>query len=181
MQYLWKHFLDTRKLPGIIFQSNLKQVLIEKWRQMENTSYIESDEQFVGMFSKYLPAIQNFLQFWKENMVFDSKEMDLELDEIAMLFSKYTNNNASITEKQVADLISYFLPDVEIENDKYVQNYKCLLWDKSEGIIACMDEMDGSLFSIYDCYEKYCEKNYQQKKPSVNKQYFEKFVSENRI
>jgi len=190
MQYLWKHFLDTRKLPGIIFQANLKQVLIEKWQENESASYNESDEQFVGMFSKYLPAIQNFLHFWKENMVFDVNEMELELDEIAMLFSKYMNNNASMTEKQVADLISYFLPEVEIENEKYVQNYKCVLWDKSEDIIAFMNEIkgsivkgsiEGSLFSIYDCYEKYCEKNYQQKKPAVNKQYFEKFVSENGI
>ena len=80
----------------------------------------------------------------------------------------------------MADLISYFLPEVEIENDKYVQNYKCLLWDKSEDIVTFMNEIEeGSLFSIYDFYEKYCEKNYQEKKPSVNKQYFEKFVSEN--
>jgi hypothetical protein len=180
MQYLWKHFLDTHKLPAIIFQANLKQVLIDKWQKMENASFNEPTEHFVGMFSKYLPSIQNFLQFWKDTMIYEPTEMDLELDEIAMLYCKYTNNNASITEKQVADFISHFLPDVEIENDKYVQNYKCLLWDKTEDILACLNDSDvsGSLFSIYDLYEKYCEKNYQQKKPSANKQYFEKFVSD---
>lgn len=183
MQYLWKHFLDTHKLPAIIFQANLKQVLIDKWQNTENMniSYNEPTENFIGMFSKYLPSIQNFMQFWKDNMVYDLTEMDLELDEIAMLYSKYTNNNASVTEKQVADFISYFLPEVEIENEKYVQNYRCLLWDKREDILACLNETDdcsGSLFSIYDLYQKYCDKNYQQKNPSVNKQYFEKFVSD---
>jgi hypothetical protein len=197
MQYLWKQFLDSRELPTIMFQSNLKQLLIHKWTGMENMLYNEQDDQFVGMFSKFLPSIQCFLQFWDECMVHDPIEMDLELDEITSLFCKYieTGNKKGeplkISEKQIMDLIAYFFPNVEIENEKFVHKYKCILWDKQmdimtvlTGIMSSVDEIEGSLFSIYDCYEKYCQINQQQKKLCVSKQYFYTFaqsVVNNRI
>jgi hypothetical protein len=185
MQYLWKQFLDARKLPAIIFQSNLKQCLIHKWEAMENTSYDELSEKFIGMEVKYVPYVQPFLQFWKDCMVYDANEADLELDEIVMLFHKHMENrdHCFITEKEVLDLILFFVPNVEIENKKYVHKYRCLLWDKTMDITTTMTAIfaehgQGSLLSIYDGYEKYCQKKYEQQQPSVSKQYFEKFVSE---
>jgi hypothetical protein len=129
--------------------------------------------------------------------------MDLELDEITTLFCRHiTVNNGinntvntsnkkrepcNMTEKQIMDLIVYFFPDVEIEDDKYIQKYKCTLWDKQMDIMTVLtgimssdisNNRGGSLFSIYDCYDKYCQINREHKKPCVSKEYFEKHIAE---
>jgi len=187
MQYLWKQFLDANKLPAIIFQTNLKQILTKNKLQ-----YNEENDCFHGVNSKYLPSIQCFLKFWRENMIYDATESDMELDEIAMLFTKYickvnSNSAHSMTEKQIIDLITCFFPNVEIENDKYIHKYKCVLWDKQMDIMSALSIIMSSeeysspgantAVSVYDCYDKYCQINCQQKKPCVNKQYFEKYMS----
>lgn len=191
MQYLWKQFLDSMRLPAIIFQNNLKQQLIQKWKN-EHHGYNETQDCFLGMNSKFLPSIQFFIRFWNETMVYDPTETDLEMDEISMLFLKYSEekgkgNLYSMGEKQILDLITCFFPNVEIENEKYIHNYKCTLWDKQLDILSALNiinssspEPNGSasIFSTYEYYEKYCRLNTEQKKSCVNKQYFEKYMNE---
>ena len=75
MQYLWKHFLNQKKLPMVIYQAPLKNAMKLKM----NNHYSEENDTFTGIFSKFLPAIQSFIQFWDETMTDDDSENWLEL------------------------------------------------------------------------------------------------------
>jgi hypothetical protein len=186
LQYLWKHFLNSKKLPMVIFQTNLKQELTKAL----SANYIEASDTFQGIFSKFMPEIQNFVQFWDDTMVEDDNEQGLELEEIRYMFYKYSN--FSITDDQIIDLIQYFYPNVIIENDKYIQEIRCSLWDKHNNMKKIFDvirtewsDKDNDL-SVYDAYLYYC-KRYKKHKVNgtsdigliVHKSYFENYVTKN--
>lgn len=191
MQYLWKQFLDSKNLPSVIFMQTLKGLMIEKLKD----NYREDADSFHGICSKFLPAIQKFLQFWNETMVADETEFDLEIEEIVILFRKWTlsfslstNNSGgtlqNLTDKQIRDLISYYFPVVELERDKYISKIRCILWDKQLDIQVALDNLKANLraaavttnYSIYDAYSFYCK---QANGQNVSKSYFEKYVMDN--
>jgi hypothetical protein len=203
MQYLWKNFLESKKLPSIMFLQTLKTHLMNHLSQYYN----EILDSFVGICSKYLPEIQKFLEFWEETVVVDDNEHDFEIEEIVILFRRWcTNNNETITnlnDKQILDLISYFYPNLEIEKDKYISNIRNILWDKQFDIQVALDYMKNAIneqvssqtnlrpsspsirnnVSIYDAYRYYC-KYYSNvgetsNKLIVSKSYFEKYVFDN--
>lgn len=184
MQYLWKQFLDSKNLPSVIFMHTLKGIMIEKLKD----NYKEDADSFQGICSKFLPAIHKFLQFWGETMVTDETEFDLEIDEILILFRKWTlaNNGTvqNLTDKQIRDLISYYFPAVELERDKYISKVRCILWDKQLDVQVALDNLKANLrasaitmnYSIYDAYSFYCK---QPNSQNVSKSYFEKYVIDN--
>lgn len=141
MQYLWKQFLSDQDLPALVFLQPLKTMLIEKL----NTYYIEEKDTFTGICSKYLPIINTFLNFWNETMVEDELETELEIEEIILLFRKWSGTNnqniSNINDKNVLDLLSYYHPELEIEQDKYIGKVRCLLWDKQLEIQIAMDNL----------------------------------------
>uniref|UniRef100_A0A6C0B8M8 Uncharacterized protein n=1 Tax=viral metagenome TaxID=1070528 RepID=A0A6C0B8M8_9ZZZZ len=196
MQYLWKHFLESKHLPTVIFQQRLKGYLIKK---MDNNYNIDNDI-FTNVYSKFLPTIQQFLQFWNENIEQDSNETDFEIEDIVHLFYKWTEDNndthAHLNDKQIIDLLSYYYPDCEVEKDKYITGIRCKLWDKQLDIQVALESMReiicGTLkreqgdvsrlkhISIYDAYAYYCKYfSCIPNKRFVNKSYFEKYVFEN--
>jgi hypothetical protein len=149
MQYLWKHFLDSKNLPSIIFMQTLKTLLVEKLTDY----YSESNDSFLGICSKYLPAIQKFLQFWNDTILIDETETDLEIEEVIILFRKWceTNNEmvSNLSDKQILDLIAYFFPNVEIDRDKYLSKVRCTLWDKQLDIQVALDNLKETVRSKY--------------------------------
>jgi hypothetical protein len=200
MQYLWKNFLESRRLPSIMFFQTLKTQLVTSLAQYYN----EVTDSFIGICSKHLPEIQKFLAYWEETIVVDENEMDFEIEEIIILFRKWcTTNNEQATnlnDKQILDVISYFYPHLEIERDKYVSHIRSTLWDKQLDIQIALDNMKNSIreknvqsngvqspslrsnISIYDAYRFYCK--YYSNLSSVNKlivgkAYFEKYVFDN--
>ena len=187
IQYLWKHFLESKSLPSVIFQQNLKQLLLHHLGE----NYDESSDTFVGIFSKYMPVIQKFLQFWDENMDYDESECDqeLEIDEIIQLFKKWIRetsdgltNVPNINDAQVLDLITHFYPDVDIEGQKFVYKIRCRLWDKTTDIRLSLESMREYVentkmnLSIYDAYEMYCKEGRTMNKIIVSKYFFEKYI-----
>jgi hypothetical protein len=176
LQYLWKHFLDAKRLPAVIFQQNLKQLFLENIGE----NYDETTDSFIGVFSKYNPTIQKFLQFWDETMVIDEEACELEIDEIILLFKKWSSdtNSPNINDKQIIDLLTHFYPGTEIEEEKFVYKIRCNLWDKTSDIRLVLSEMDLSTISVYDAYEKYCKEQRKQNKIIVTKYFFEKFLYE---
>ena len=202
MQYLWKHFLDSKNLPSIIFMQTFKTMLIEKLVDYYN----EANDTFLGICSKYLPAIQKFLQFWNNTIVVDETESDLEIEEIIVLFRKWceTNNEmvSNLSDKRILDLIAYFFPNVEIDRDKYLSKIRCVLWDKQLDIQVALDNLKETIrskyisnnvtnenvliirpinqhnISIYDAYLFYC-KYYSNNIQIVSKSYFEKYIFDN--
>jgi len=194
MQYLWKRFLDAKYLPNVIFLQTLKGLLVEKLQD----NYEESSDMFLGVSSKFLPAIQRFLQFWGETVVEDESESHFELDELLQLFRKWSENNHEniphLNEKQVLDLISYFYPHVETEDGKYISKIRNALWDKSMDIQIALDNFKEYTIefqrgtqqrvSIFDAYQYYCKyynnASFQGTYTLIaSKFYFEKYVIEN--
>jgi hypothetical protein len=200
MQYLWKNFLETKKLPSIMFLQTLKTHLITKLHRYYN----ESADSFIGICSKQLPEIQKFLDYWEETIIIDENEINFEIDEIVILFRRWCMaNNETITnlnDKQILDLISYFYPNLEIERDKFISNIRSTLWDKQLDIQVSLDSMRNSIreknmsqlrtqspsirsnVSIYDAYRyynKYYSTNDGSSKLIVSKSYFEKYVFDN--
>jgi len=195
MHYLWKHFLTSKELPAIMFQQKLKDLLLMKLSEY----YSEETDSFLGICSSFLPAIQQFLQFWNETMEYDEEESDFEIEEITYLFrtwleAKGETLSSSLNDKQILDVISYYYSDIEIEKDKYISKVSCLLWDKQMDIQISLDHMKEQLLkqknvsnvsitgrhiSIYDAYNFYCKYfSGMEKKQIVNKSYFEKYVFE---
>jgi hypothetical protein len=204
MQYLWKQYLDTKKLPNIMFQNTLKNYLIERL----HSYYVEEQDSFVGICSKYLPDIQKFLNFWNETIEYDETETDFEIEEITFLFRKWCDSKGetftNMNDKQIIDLITYYYPTAEIDRDKYICKIRCSLWDKQMDIHIALENLkehitskyykeygsisnyertssplNGQNISIYDAYKYYCAFFSSQNKPIVNKSYFEKYVFDN--
>jgi len=196
MQYLWKHFLDTKNLPHIMFLNTFKNILLQKL----NVYYSEDQDSFIGICSKHLPAIQKFLHFWDETIVMDSSEYDFEIEEVVSLFKKWCNINnigsINMNDKQIIDLIQYFFPTIEIERDKYISGICCELWDKHQDIQTALDSMKELIrnkhtsngvtspglnhhISIYDAYTYYCKFYSSGTSLIVSKSYFEKYVFDN--
>jgi len=171
MHYLWRHFLESQQLPTIIFQQNLKTMLTQKL----TNNYKEDTDTFIGVSSRFMPAIRAFIYFW-ETTVSVEESGEYEIDELCMLYKRWlylrepasqqTNTNqirntitfdgkpsyrnegkenGALTEKQMIDLITYYFPTVDIEKDKYVFNIRCSLWDKQMDVQTALMQMKESL------------------------------------
>ena len=207
MSYLWKHFLEAKRLPNVIVTTKLKTHLTTRLADYYD---VEADV-FTGINSKYLPNVCKFLQFWEDTMEPDETELELEVSEVAVLFKKWAESRresvVQLSEKQLSDLIVYFYPEVEIEGDKYIYKMKNKMWDKQLDIQMAMEDLKDRLgcegwrqvtqhVSLYDAYVHYS--NYmngtvskgddgKRRRPSsgnmaairiiVSKQYFDRFLT----
>ena len=174
MQYLWKHFLDTKNIPNVVFASKFKSQVIEALERF----YSPEEEIFNGIYSKHLPSMCKFLQFWDETMVNDDDELELETSEVATLFKVWLeargDSRINMSEKQVMDIVNFFYPDVETEGDKFIYKVKNTLWDKQMEIHMSNQNSTSS----FDAYVNYCAWKRRQNKnlPVASKQYFDKVI-----
>ena len=185
MLFLWKRFLDARKVPNIVFHNSLKTILKTKLK------YDEETDAFKGITSSYLPLTSNFMRFWETTITEDEGEYELEIDEITKLFkgwvisgnkasaalaslasattasaNKSTNKALNINEDVVLKVICHFYPDIVIEEDKYILHIKCNLWEKKNEILnylemfkyECNGKQQTLPSSLYDAYEFYSVK-----------------------
>uniref|UniRef100_A0A6C0K0U2 Uncharacterized protein n=1 Tax=viral metagenome TaxID=1070528 RepID=A0A6C0K0U2_9ZZZZ len=181
MQYLWKYFLESKNLPAILFQQALKTIFTQKLSEY----YKPEIDSFVGIFSKHLPAIQKFISFWEETITIqeDDIEHDFEIDELSILFKLWCENQgetvSSFNHSQLLNLIDYFYPNIEIDQDKYIYKIHCSLWDKQLDVQTVMESLleNGERLSLYDAYRFYCQNCPRAKQTLiVSKSYFEKCV-----
>jgi len=107
----------------------------------------DNKEIFLNMTSKHLPIVSKFMLFWNENITCSHNEIELEIDELSTLFLNYGNvyhgnqkNVQTITDQTILGFIRHFLPDICIEEDKYLMNIGCKLWDKKQEIITGIEE-----------------------------------------
>lgn len=196
MLFLWKKFIDTKQLPSVINNQNIKILLIEQL----NTYYNEDLESFLGICSKHMPIIETFLNFWNNTIIQDETEYDLEIDEIRLLFKQWCETNnysiSNLNDKQLIDVIIHYYPNIEIEKDKFLSNVRSSLWDKQMDISISLDYIKDKIktklrdqshnetmrISIYDIYQSYCKyivENKDNSKLIVNKNYFDKYINEN--
>jgi hypothetical protein len=145
MQYLWKQFLHRHDFPQNAYQPFFKMILTtQKLSRQDKTDA----DIFVGVGSSQLPIIQRFQQFWSENMVVDENETELEVEEITTLFRMwgdkvrvFKKESFSLNEMQIIDILTYFYPEIEIEKNKYISKYRCILWDKGMDIQIALQQM----------------------------------------
>ena len=174
MQYLWKHFLDGKCIPNVVFASKFKTRITE----MLEKYYNYDDEVFNGIYSKHLPSVCRFLQFWDETIVGDDDEQELETSEISALFKLWleqrNESKINMSDKQVMDIINFFYPDIETEGDKFVYKVKSTLWDKQMEIHMATHGLQD--VSSFDAYVNYCAYKRRENKnlPIASKQYFDK-------
>ena len=116
-------------------------------------------------------------------MIFDENEIELEVDEMMSLLRKWGEmNNVTVyglTDHNLLDLINYYYPLVEIVEEKYITNMRCILWDKTQDIISALNQKQLEIrlesnilianidrpispssyksISIYDMYQYYCK------------------------
>lgn len=202
--FIWKKFLEERNVPNIILHGPLKKILRGK------LNYNEEKDIFVDVTSVHLPIVSQFIHFWDTYIIEDESETEIEIDELMRLFRKTTKQSKNVllehkmTDSLMIELIKHFHSDMEIVEDKYILNIRCILWDKREEVKKSLDlfrdkERNSNLtnfildtpdsynnsvksstphiHSLYDAYEYYCNCNSSSNNANeciVSKRYFEK-------
>lgn len=198
IQYLWKDFLKNHHYPVNLFSHMYKSCFIE---QCFSQKYDEQTDSFRELGSSQMPLIQKFLKFWDETVIEDTQPYaELEMEEISQLFRYWLSRNANpnpkkkdkhfiLKESQLLDILSYFHPELEIGDQKYVYHVRNLLWDKDmdiENALAHMEEssVDSNLTLLEYTYGHYMKfythhrSSSTQKPFLVSKSYFTKYVSQ---
>ena len=180
MVFIWKKFLEKNNVPNVIFHDTLIGLF-----KVKLPNYDEDTGTFNGVTSSSLPVVSSFLRFWEENIVEESDELEIEIDEISNLFKKWTGKNSvGMEDAFLVELIRHFHPDIIVIDDKYIINVKCKLWDKRQEVMDALDLLKTDTtnndipeaISLYVAYESYAS---QSTMPFVvSKRYFEKIAKE---
>jgi hypothetical protein len=187
MLYLWKMYLSEFRLPTMFFAATLRAKLAEY-------AGSTASDAFPHRTSRYLPVVSQFRQFWGEHCVVNDTEIELEIDELSTLFKDYAAPlgsanlaSASASDTTLLGILRHFYPDVIIEDDKYILNVGCLLWNKTAEINEYLEQFRDHCVALnlsfpqplYNAYEYYCGKCYlAAKRRIISKRYFEKYFVE---
>ena len=177
MLYLWKIFIEEEKIPNVFFTSVLKKHLMKRLDVSgtgtnESADVVdapdatdthdapETQEIFLNITSKHLPLVSKFMSFWNENITCNQAEIELEIDELSTLFLNFGNvyhgnqkNVQTINDQTILGFIKHFLPDICIEEDKYLMNIGCKLWDKKQEILNAVEEFKKANLRIVESKE----------------------------
>jgi hypothetical protein len=179
--YLWKLFLEKNGVPNIAFSTKLKPIFASL------LEYSEETDTFLNVTSTMIPVVGNFIKFWDENMSKDEDEIELEIEEILHLFKTWSGKSScNIGEDSLLALIHHYYPDVIVEEDKYIQQITCKLWDKKNDILSAIAHYKTSKKvslslcpdTTYNVYEYYCKLFSNKHQQIVSKRYFEKTLLE---
>jgi len=185
MLYLWKMYLSEFRLPSVFFAATLRAKLSASTAASSATS-----DSIPNRTSKYLPVVSQFRQFWSEFCFTDDREIELEIDELSTLFNEYTASAAGmpvVSDATLLGMLHHFYPDVIIEDDKYILNVGCKLWNKPAEINDYLEQFKQLCVTnhhsfpqpLYNAYEYYCGRCYSSaKRRIISKRYFEKYFME---
>ena len=182
MMYLWKMYLSEFRLPSVFFAATLR----TKLASIASPSATAPDV-IPNRTSKYLPLVSQFRQFWSEYCFTDDREIELEIDELSTLFNEYASAGTPVGDATLLGMLRHFYPDVLIEDDKYILNVGCKLWNKTAEINEYLEQYKQQCVvnhhsfpqPLYNAYEFYCGKCYATaKRRIISKRYFEKYFME---
>ena len=183
MLYLWKLYLADFRLPSMIFAASLRSKLADY------ASASAATDIFPNRTSRYLPVVSQFRRFWGEQCFINDTEIELEIDELSTLFNEYAvaATGGVASDATLLGILRHFYPDIIIEDDKYILNMGCLLWDKKAEINEYLERFKTQCVThnlsfpqpLYNAYEYYCGKCYLvAKRRIISKRYFEKYFVE---
>lgn len=180
LHYIWKMFLTTKNIPNLIYSNVLKEMLKEKF------PYNEQNDTFENITSKWLPNIRTFLAFWEDTIQVDYST-ELEVEEIAILFKNYTNNNQVLQEEEILKILNHYFNNIEIFDSKYIPHISCKLWDKNNEIVLVLNafkeyfnkkKLKETFITFENVYSFYTKQK-PISKIHISKRYFEKYMDEN--
>ncbi len=198
MLYLWKMYLSEFRLPSMFFAATLRTKLTE-YASVGTTSTTTAPlDVFPNRTSRYLPLVSQFRQFWGEQCIVNDTEIELEIDELSTLFKDYIAGGSasasasasgvgSASDATLLGILRHFYPDIVIEDDKYILNVGCRLWNKNAEINEyllqfkeqCVANNHSFPQPLYNAYEYYCGRCYSAaKRRIISKRYFEKYFME---
>jgi hypothetical protein len=177
MIFIWKKFLEERNVPSIIFHGSLTTMLREKM------SYDEETDSFKDVTSVYLPLVAAFLKFWDNNME-ELADSEIEIEELSKIFRIESGKNVqTYSDTFLVELIKHFYPEVVLDDEKYIMNIKCKIWDKYQEVIdtlemfklkSCNIDNNVQINSLYNAYQFYI--NNHKSNLIVSKRYFDKIA-----
>jgi hypothetical protein len=178
MQYLWKMFTKDYEIPNVVYSSNLKQILTSQLQ----LNYNEHADVFAGITSKHLPLVSLFNSFWEKHISEDDN-YDFEIDELPTIFKKWLNAptyKTMVNDKYIINLVKHYYPNATIENDKYILDIKCDLWNKTGEIIDALKSYRAQtkipqVISINDIYDYYCKLHNNHY--IASKRFFDKYIN----
>jgi hypothetical protein len=179
MHFIWKSYLTSINVPNMLYANDLLTLLKTKLPgTVEN-----KNTTFTHVTSKYLPKVRAFLAFWEKYIVEDIYEEGYEMDELLALF-KQKEKKITLSETEMLRLIQYYgFSSISIENNKYVTNIRCSLWDKQQDVSNFLDwfqqnvDLIDDIISFDELYNGYKKQNKTKNTMNVSKQYFEKIVN----
>ena len=188
MLYLWKMYLSEFRLPSVFFAATLRSKLAEYAAAAAGLTSSTLDV-IPHRTSKYLPVVSQFRHFWSEHCFTDDREIELEIDELSTLFNEYSTPTAGapVSDATLLGMLRHFYPDIIIEDDKYILNIGCKLWDKNTEINEYLEQFKQQCIAnnhsfpqpLYNAYEYYCGRCYATaKRRIISKRYFEKYFME---
>jgi hypothetical protein len=192
MLYLWKMYLSEFRFPSMFFAATLRAKLAE--HTTGGGAGTAAIDVIPNRTSKYLPVVSQFRQFWTEHCFTDDHEIELEIDELSTLFNEYssasaatTATTAAVSDTALLSMLRHFYPEIIIEDDKYILNVGCKLWNKTAEINEYLEQFKQQCLTnhlsfpqpLYNAYEFYCGRCYSAaKRRIISKRYFEKYFME---
>jgi len=189
MLYLWKMYLSEFRFPSMFFAATLRAKLAE--HTTGGGAGTAAIDVIPNRTSKYLPVVSQFRQFWTEHCFTDDHEIELEIDELSTLFNEYSSASATATaavsDTALLSMLRHFYPEIIIEDDKYILNVGCKLWNKTAEINEYLEQFKQQCLTnhlsfpqpLYNAYEFYCGRCYSAaKRRIISKRYFEKYFME---
>jgi len=186
MLFVWKKYLNEQNLPNILLHDTLLDTLKKR------IEFNEEGEYFVGVTSIILPVVAEFINFWDCN-ISENINTEYEIDEISVLFKKWTSKKFNdIEDALILELIRHLYVNIDgnihIDEDKYIVNIKCDLWDKSQEVIDSLtffkdeysqeitEETSYNIKSLSDAYAFYVL--YKKGGLIISKRYFDKVAKD---
>lgn len=175
MLFILKKYLDDHNIPNIVFH----EAFSEQLRKM--VTFSPEHDSYVDITSHYLPVVSSFSSFWDTHMKEDYGSPEYEVNEIMQLFINSTSRPPkNVSEEFIIDLLKHIAPEVTIEDDKYIFNVACDLWDKrgevSDFLIytKSIEELNtpNNLSTLYSLYTNW------KNTVKMSKNCFEKLVKD---
>jgi len=159
MLFLWKVYRKEKRMIHL-FQ-NKRDILDTLAKK-----FVYQEPYFRQVYSMFLPHVEKFNQFWKDYMVEDPTEKYLELTELLQLFMEQVRTKTGLNEKTLSYVLQHYYPTLEWSENKYIHQWKCVLWDKKKDIRPFLKKEGMDVHAQYEDYLKHFKKRH------VNKNYF---------